>query len=121
MAEIDNAEENFCILAVCMQFNDALGSVIVLCSVQELSKIFRCIEIKEKITNCHYIKREITKRTILQMFNGCLAIGTDNGNVILIDLNLRKCGEGKRNGKMLTVDYILNLYFLFSFRSIILW
>lgn len=57
------------------------------------SRILRCIEIKEKITSCCFIPENICQRSIFKLFDGCLAIGSENGNILLIDLCFKKCSD----------------------------
>lgn len=53
------------------------------------SCIIGAVDLVEKVTACSYIPE--TYRSILRIFDGCLAVGTDQGQVILIDLCLKKC------------------------------
>ncbi|XP_055381078.1 uncharacterized protein LOC129611791 [Condylostylus longicornis] len=90
ITEIECANDNCCFLAVGLQISDSVRSIIAIYSVQG-SKILRCIEISDRITCCVHISEDITKRNFLQLMEGCLAVGTDIGKLILLDINFKKC------------------------------
>ncbi|XP_055842207.1 uncharacterized protein LOC129909201 [Episyrphus balteatus] len=75
------------LIAIGIQYADSPGGLVVLYSVEE-STVICCIDLKYKITCCKFISHEVSQHTILQNMNGCLAVGTDGGSVLLVDLNL---------------------------------
>lgn len=81
-----------CLLAIGVQYGDSPGGLIAIFSLKNCH-ILRCIEVQEKVISCHYIPPEIAKRTVLNIMSGCIAIGTDSGSILLVDLNLVCCEE----------------------------
>lgn len=91
LTEIEFPVTNSCILAIGVQFPQT-GGMICIFSIQG-SRILRCIEIKEKITSCCFIPDSVCQRSIFKLFDGCLAIGSVNGTILLIDLCFKKCSD----------------------------
>lgn len=89
---------NACALAVGLQ-SDRQGGVVCVFAVQG-TRILRVIDVPHKITSCCFVGgAPICARSDLQLFDGCLAVGTDVGKVVLFDLCMKKCREvllGKR-------------------------
>lgn len=71
-----------------------VGGMLYLFSVQG-SRIVHCINVIDKITSCCYVCDAACNRGCLKAFNGCAAVGTETGEVFLIDLNLNRCKESK--------------------------
>lgn len=71
-----------------------IGGMLYLFSVQG-SRIVHCINVIDKITSCCYVSDAACNRGCLKAFNGCAAVGTETGEVFLIDLNLNRCKESK--------------------------
>lgn len=63
------------------------GSFVVLYSV-ELSCVLNTIELGLHITCARFLNAVACKRTLLQNFDGCLAVGSEEGVVVLLDLNI---------------------------------
>lgn len=82
---------NSCILAVGLQ-SSKLGGWICLYAIQG-SRILRSIEIIDKVTSCCFINQTTCIRSDLNLFDGCIAVGTDTGKILLIDLALKRCRE----------------------------
>ncbi|GAB0094839.1 hypothetical protein DMENIID0001_101650 [Sergentomyia squamirostris] len=85
VSEIDVPGVNTVVLAVCLK-TSAFNGVICLYSVQG-SRPLQLISIDDGITSSTFLA-QINLVNILTIFDGCLAIGTDTGKVILINLNL---------------------------------
>lgn len=88
VSEIQMSSMKDTLIAIGIQYADSPGGVVVLYSIKE-STVVSCIELKHKITCCKFISWEVSQNTILQNMKGCLAVGTDGGSVLLVDLNLR--------------------------------
>lgn len=71
-----------------------IGGSLYLFSVQG-SRLLHRIDVIDRITSCCFVSTATCQRSCLTKFDGCVAIGTDQGKVFLMDLNLRKCKEGK--------------------------
>lgn len=71
-----------------------VGGLIYIFSVLG-SRIIHRIEVIDKVTSCCFINKEACLGGKLQHFDGCVAVGTDSGKVILLDLNLERCKESK--------------------------
>lgn len=95
VTEIEITDINTCILAIGLQ-SDKQGGVVCLFAVQG-SRILRTIEIVDRITSCCFINALACVKSDLILFDGCLAVGTDVGKLVLIDLALQNCKEGTRN------------------------
>ena len=63
------------------------GSYIALYSVEE-SCVLNIIELSLHITCVRFMETSVCRRTLLQNFDGCLAIGSQEGVVVLLDLNI---------------------------------
>lgn len=92
VAEVTATELSSCLLIIAVQ--QAAGGLIYLFSVQG-SRIVHRIDVIEKITSCCYICDVACNRGTLMPFNGCAAVGTETGEVFLIDLNLNRCKESE--------------------------
>lgn len=93
VAEVTSSDINSCLLMIATQRTLVSGQ-LYLFSVQG-SRIVRCIEVVDKITSCCFISEAACKRGCLKTFNGCAAVGTENGEIFLIDLNLNRCKESE--------------------------
>lgn len=92
VSEVEIIEVNTCVLAVGLQ-SERQGGVVCLFAVQG-TRILRTIEIVDKITSCCFVGgAAICARSDLALFDGCLAVGTDTGKVMLVDLALKKCRD----------------------------
>lgn len=91
---MDIPGSNACILAIGLQSAKHSGK-LCLFAVQGSRKL-RTIEIVDKVTSCCFIRASAVQKNDLLQFDGCLAIGTDIGQIILIDLDLNQCKEGKQ-------------------------
>lgn len=88
VTEVELADVNTSILAIGLQ-SEKHGGVVCLFSVQG-ARILRTIEILHRITSCCFVGgAAICARSDLALFDGCLAVGTDGGLVILVDLALK--------------------------------
>lgn len=96
VAEVTVNDISSCLLIIAVQ-RLAVGGLLYLFSVQG-SRIVHRIDVVDKITSCCFISEAACKRGNLKAFKGCAAIGTDAGQVFLIDLNLNRCKESKRCG-----------------------
>ena len=102
VTEIAIPNSSTCLLAVGMEISHCAG-LIALYSVQG-SRVLRCIEIIEKVSSCCFINAATCERSDLTVFDGCLAVGTSTGKVILLDLALTECKDilyGKKKFKYL--------------------
>lgn len=59
------------------------------------SRIIHRIEVIDKVASCCFISPTACRDGHLQRFDGCVAVGTDTGRVILLDLNLQMCKDCK--------------------------
>lgn len=64
-------------------------SYVALYSV-ELSSVLSSIELSLHITCARFMNASACRRTLLQNFDGCLAVGSEEGVIVLLDLNIRK-------------------------------
>ncbi|XP_058974667.1 protein ELYS homolog [Musca domestica] len=65
------------------------GSFVVLYSI-ELSCVLCTYELSLHITCARFLNSSTCKRTLLQNFDGCLSVGSEEGVVVLLDLNMGK-------------------------------
>lgn len=93
VAEVTANELSSCLLMIAVQ-RASVGGLLYLFSVQG-SRIVRRIDVIDKITSCCFICDVACSRGALKTFDGCAAVGTDGGEVFLIDLNLNRCKESK--------------------------
>lgn len=93
VAEVKSTDINSCLLIIAVQ-RSQIGGLLYLFSVQG-SRIVHRIDVVDKITSCCYICDAACKRGSLKAFDGCAAVGTDAGEVFLIDLNLNRCKESE--------------------------
>lgn len=93
VTEIIVTDINSCILIVGVQCSP-IGGLLYIFSVQG-SRIVHRIDVIDKITSCCFISTAACKRSNLVKFDGCVAVGTAEGKVLLLDLNLRKCKGSK--------------------------
>lgn len=93
VAEVTTSDINSCLLIIGVQ-RVPVGGLLYLFSVQG-SRILRRIDIVDKITSCCFVSNAACKRGCLKAFNGCAAVGTEAGEIFLIDLNLNHCKESK--------------------------
>lgn len=95
VAEVATNDISSCLLIIAVQ-RVPIGGLLYLFSVQG-SRIVHRIDVVDKITSCCFINDAACKRGCLSAFNGCAAVGTDAGEVFLIDLNLNRCKESELN------------------------
>ena len=93
VSEVTANDISSCLLIIAVQ-RVPVGGQLYLFSVQG-SRIIHRIDVVDKITSCCFISDAAYKRGCLKAFNGCAAVGTDGGEVFLIDLNLNRCRESK--------------------------
>lgn len=93
VAEVTANELNSCLLMIAVQ-RSPVGGMLYLFSVQG-SRIVHRIDVIDKITSCCFIGDAASNRGSLKAYNGCAAVGTETGEVFLIDLNLNRCKESK--------------------------
>lgn len=55
------------------------------------SRIIHAIEIEEKLTSCSFIESQICADSALNLFDGCVIVGTETGKIIIIDLFAESC------------------------------
>lgn len=92
MDEVEIPEVNACVLAVGLQ-SDRQDGIICLFAVQG-TRILRVIDVPHRITSCCFVGgARICARSDLKLFDGCLAVGTDVGKVVLFDLCITRCQE----------------------------
>lgn len=82
-----------CVLLVGVQCSP-LGGLLYVFSVQG-SRVIHRFDVIDRIASCCFISSAACKLSSLQKFDGCAAIGTDEGKILLLDLNLRKCKDGE--------------------------
>lgn len=85
-----------CILAVITEFTSSgasAGMLSVFC-VQG-SKILGSMDFCDRITCCRYIDQAACQNSVLKMFQGTIAVGTDQGKLFLIDLMIPSNAHGK--------------------------
>lgn len=78
--------QNLSILAIAVEFLGTGGMISIFC-VQG-SKILGSVDFCEKITSIRHISKDACRKSVLRQFHGCIAIGTDQGKVFLIDILL---------------------------------
>lgn len=93
VAEVTSTDTNACLLIIGVQ-RVPLGGMLFLFSVQG-SRIVHRIDIVDQITSCCFISEAACKRSSLAAFDGCAAIGTDAGDIFLVNLNLSRCIESE--------------------------
>lgn len=93
VAEVHTTDINSCILIVGVQ-QLPIGGLLYLFSVHG-SRVIHRIDVIDKITSCCFIRNAVCKRGNLKNFNGCVAVGTERGDIFLFDLNLNRCRESK--------------------------
>lgn len=80
------------LLAVCLECFRASGpgcSFIAIYSIEH-SHVLSCIELPLHITAAAFISENCCRRSLLQNFDGCLAVGSEEGVILLLDLNINK-------------------------------
>ena len=82
-----------CILAITIEFSAGAGGMVSIFIVQG-AKIIGSLDFCDKITSCHEIPANACEKSVLKQFNGCLAIGTEEGKVFLLDLQLPDNAQG---------------------------
>lgn len=112
VAEVKSNDISSCLLIIAVQ-RSQIGGLIYLFSVQG-SRIVHRIDVIDKITSCCFICDAACKRGCLKTFNGCAAVGTDAGEVFLIDLNLNRCKESKLQTKNI-FEFKMLIFFNFFF------
>ncbi|XP_075156172.1 AT hook containing transcription factor 1 homolog isoform X2 [Haematobia irritans] len=65
------------------------GSFVVLYSI-EMGSVLSTIELSLHATCARFLDAKACKRTLLQNFDGCLAIGSEEGVIVLLDMNMTK-------------------------------
>lgn len=93
VTEIQADGINSCMLVVGVQCLP-IGGLLYVFSVQG-SRVIHRIDVGDKVTSCCYVSTIACRRSSLRLFDGCVAIGTDNGKVLLMDLNLTQCRESE--------------------------
>lgn len=93
VAEVIDSDIGSCLLIVAVQ-RAPVGGLLYLFSVQG-SRIVHRINVIDKITSCCFVSDAACKRSCLGAFNGCAAVGTEAGEVFLIDLHLKRCKESE--------------------------
>lgn len=84
---------NTCVLVIGVQCAP-IGGLVYIFSVVG-SRIIHRIEVIDKVTSCCFVNLTACREGHLRRFDGCVAVGTDTGKVILLDLNLQMCKECK--------------------------
>lgn len=84
---------NSCVLLVGVQCSP-LGGLLYIFSVQG-SRVIHRIDVVDRITSCCFIPSAACKFSSLKRFDGCAAVGTEEGKILLLDLNLKKCRDSK--------------------------
>lgn len=107
--EIQIVGINGCLLLVGVQCSP-LGGLLYVFSIHG-SRVINRIDIIDRITSCCFIEPKTCKLSTLAKFDGCAAIGTDEGKVFLLDLNLKKCKESE----LIRFDLDLIFFFLILF------
>lgn len=80
------------LLAVCLEYYRAPGrgsSIIAIYSIEH-SQALSYIELPLHITAAAFISENGCRRSLLQNFDGCLALGSEEGVILLLDLNINK-------------------------------
>lgn len=93
VAEVNAKYIKSCLLIIGVQ-RSSVGGLLYLFSVQG-SRIVHRVDVIDTITSCCFINEEVCKRGILKSFDGCIAIGTEAGDIFVVDLNLNRCKESK--------------------------
>lgn len=106
VAEVNTKNIKSCLLIIGVQ-RLPVGGLLYLFSVQG-SRIIRRIDVIDKITSCCFVNEDVCKRGNLKAFGGCAAIGTESGEIFLIDLNLSKCKESEFISKLIENSYFSN-------------
>lgn len=86
-----NNNENV-LLAVCVECFRAAGggcSFVAIYSVEH-GRILSCMELSLHITAAAFVNGNCCRRSLLQNFDGCLAVGSEEGVILLLDLNINK-------------------------------
>ncbi|XP_039961568.1 protein ELYS homolog [Bactrocera tryoni] len=80
------------LLVVCLECLRTSGrgcSFIAIYSIEH-SRVLSCIELPLHITAAAFISENCCRRSLLQNFDGCLAVGSEEGVILLLDLNINK-------------------------------
>ncbi|XP_054730097.1 protein ELYS homolog [Anastrepha obliqua] len=87
------------LLAVCLECFRAAGggcSFVAIYSIEH-GRVLSCIELSLHITAAAFVSGNCCRRSLLQNFDGCLSVGSEEGVILLLDLNIKKllsaCGE----------------------------
>lgn len=85
--EIDHLS-GVCILAVAVEFASSTGGGMISILCVQGAKILGSMDFCEKITSIRNISKDACRKSVLKKFRGCIAIGTDQGKLFLLDLML---------------------------------
>ncbi|XP_036338995.1 uncharacterized protein LOC118748571 isoform X1 [Rhagoletis pomonella] len=80
------------LLAICIECFRAAGggcSFVAIYSVEH-GQVLSCMELSLHITAAAFVNRNCCRRSLLQNFDGCLAVGSEEGVILLLDLNINK-------------------------------
>lgn len=66
------------------------GSSYVALYSMELSSVLNSIELSLHITCARFMDASACRRSLLQNFDGCLSVGSEEGCIVLLDLNIQK-------------------------------
>lgn len=93
VAEITTSEIYSSLLAIAVH-NPLNGGILYIFSVQG-ARVIHQIDVVDTITSCSFINSSACQQGKLKRFDGCLAIGTNEGKVLLMNLNLSKYQTSK--------------------------
>ena len=93
-----NSPETMLLAVILENYSGAYsdGSYIALYSIEK-SCVLKIIELSLHITCARFMESSVCRRTLLQNFDGCLAIGSQEGVVILLDLNIHTINSKQHN------------------------
>lgn len=80
---------NSCLLLISVQ-RPPIGGRLYIFSVAG-SRVIHRIDFADTITSCCFIDEAVCKRGCLAAFNGCAVVGSDAGDIYIVDCKLDEC------------------------------
>lgn len=95
VSEMTTTAINSCLLLISVQ-RAPVGGLLYIFSVAG-SRVIHRIDFVDKITSCCFIDEPVCKRGCLAAYSGCAVVGSDAGEIFLVDLRLNQCKESECN------------------------
>ncbi|XP_067636779.1 protein ELYS homolog [Eurosta solidaginis] len=83
------------LLAVCLECFRAAGGGCTFIAIYSIERghVLSCMELPIHVTSTAFVSGNCCRRSLLQNFDGCLAVGSEEGIILLMDLNVNKILE----------------------------